>query len=305
MMKDHRLTTHTFAEKNETSQTSNDATATNHSTSWKDGNRQSMKQTKQNPTSLNHIRMKSLLDISINTDKNSVNNDENSRTSQTDHNTITKRRRVDDEIDLRCNNGNDKKNNDDDCNGDTDISNLSPSSMEVTFSDPHTSDHSSFSRRQTAIEFSTITTMTSGDNCNHDTDCDESRDEYVRSGAQFRSLLDCALRKVATGFSCALRKVATGFSQNGVKQSMKNRLDQEDNVSLDGYQNGIIMHDNHSKKRSSFALGGNDENNKRPSRRRKFSIKQQGYEDKEQHKFTAQLAREKMTEVLSLKRVSL
>lgn len=213
------------------------------------------------------------------------------------------------------------------------LSNLSPSSMDVTFSDPHKIDHSAFSHRQ-SVETANVNDKNSNrrrsknqsnnhDRSNHEYDNDydidnkssdeeQKHDEYLRSGTHFRSLLDCAFENIAIGFS------KNELKENSIDERLINGNDSQDvdyndegDSSLNALQNGIDKHSARIRQGRPQKLGKHPLTDRldssRPlSRRRLRDLKEQDDEDEEKDtvggKLTAQLAREKMTEVLTLKR---
>lgn len=183
--------------------------------------------------------------------------------------------------------------------------NLSPSSMEVTFSDPQKYDHSSFSKRQSTIGRTIVTNSShnindsplhTDDNTNDGDDVEEEfRDDYIRSGTHFRSLLDQAFHKVANNIS---------------NYDRLDKINEESDVrgdsSLEVFQNGVHENQHFRRKKLGKRLLAQDadESNCRPLRRQKVSSESDDEIDSGSNRLTAQLARQKMTEVLSLKRVS-
>ena len=202
--------------------------------------------------------------------------------------------------------------------------NLSPSSMEVTFSDPQKYDHSSFSKRQSTIGRTIVTNsrhnnindsplLHADDNTNYCCDDDEEveeeefRDDYIRSGTHFRSLLDQAFHKVANNFSNydRLDKINENEESSNV---IRGGGGGGGDSSLEVFQNGIHenQHFRHNKLGKRLLAQDVDESNcsSRPLRRQKVSSEIDDEIDSGSNRLTAQLARQKMTEVLSLKRVS-
>ena len=189
------------------------------------------------------------------------------------------------------------------------LSNLSPSSMEVAFTDPHQVDHSSFEQRQSVIG-KCISTKSNEDKRNEHTDNrplqivgtdvdndneeEKCRDEYIRSGTHFRALLDQAFRKVASGYS------------NKINHTM-DKVDDESNErgdsSLEVFQDGV--HESRCLSGQKRPQDAAENIGSRPPLRRRLSPRENEEEvDQKSIRLTAQLARDKMSEVLSLKRVS-
>jgi len=199
------------------------------------------------------------------------------------------------------------------------ISKLSPSSMEVSFSDPHRVAFNSYNKKQqkqqqqhenNIIEINESQRTNNRRNNNNESctaiftptatidedDEEKRRDEFVRSGTHFRSLLDSAFRKVAIG-----------FSKRGAIEEKGDDTDNEDD------EDDINCEKRQSRSARKRQFSEQDENNSfvRADSRRKLHGKFGEKEDKDEQiiddsglsrKLTAQLAREKMTEVLSLKR---
>ena len=176
------------------------------------------------------------------------------------------------------------------------ISNSSPSSVEVTFSDPHQTDHSSFSRRQSTVGNLLVTSIANNDDNDNVVD-EEVYDEYVRSGTHFRSLLDSAFRKVVN--------ISSDNDENYDDDDGDDGRGGSDS-SLDVFQNGIHQNHTHAKKRAlAQDAMGNDSNTRSFRRRKAREDENKINDDSGKKKFTAQLAREKMSEVLALQRVSI
>ncbi len=182
------------------------------------------------------------------------------------------------------------------------LSNLSPSSMEVDFSNPHEIDHTSFSRHQSEEAINSINNTHNTINNTHDTtryhfdeEEEQCRDDYVKSGTHFRSLLDCAFRRVATGVHVV---AAESIGMNDLFDESTRGESRMNN-----YIEDLAMSTTpHSGKKRGSAPASDDIS---MYQRRKFDIGEQRDEDGyRQNKLTSQFAREKMTEILSLKRVS-
>ncbi len=205
---------------------------------------------------------------------------------------------------------------DDDVIMDRQLSDLSPSSMEVAFSDPHEIDHSSFSRKQAAEVTNSIqttsnrtennnapvsnhttqrttTTIEFSSRYNYDDELEQHHDDYIKSGTHFRTLLDCAFRRVATGVA--------------IESKGKNNVFDESNKEELSFDNPII-HGNNNDVKSNLTPGKRQvpqDADDSVRQRRKTNASSGGEKDTTRNnKMTAQFAREKMAEVLSLKRVS-
>lgn len=176
------------------------------------------------------------------------------------------------------------------------ISNLSPSSMEVDFSDPYQLDYTSFSRRQAEKTFETVSTRNNLTNDDNE-DEEQKRDAYVRSGTQFRSLLDCAIRKVVSGYS----------NSNKYNDRLLNSRDSE-NGNDDRGDSSLIVFQDGVRQRGKRSLpqdgSGSESESGRPLNRRRLENGEEEADLGGNKKFTAKMARQKMSEVLSLRRVS-
>ena len=177
------------------------------------------------------------------------------------------------------------------------LSNLSPSSMEVDFSNPHEVDHSSFSRQQSVevTERDIVvdhTTMIGSSRFNQldDDEMEQNRDDYVKSGTHFRTLLDCAFRKVVTG-------VAADKANDHLfdEEEVRSRGD----ASLDNLNDDRTISTTCGGKREL----AQDSDVSSIRQRRKIDARERDVDDPKNYKLTSQFARDKMAEVLSLKRV--
>ena len=116
----------------------------------------------------------------------------------------------------------------------------------------------------------------------------ENRDEIVRSGRHLKTLVENALRQVKT-------RVST----EGDVELLLNNSDDEASGTDD-----TEHHDNRTNRRKRSRQQSSTNKSRDDTKRRRSNDREEDSEDIENQKYTSQLVIEKMSEVMTLKRVS-